>query len=121
MPSLLAQPFSWLISNLASLYDTLTAPASWSEFANDHAFHLLVLVFQAAKKLNIPYNGTYHIPSGDVGPGPDEPNPSQNPTDHAFEAITGADDFVDIENHVTMKDVLNEIVDVTQTVTSACE
>ena len=122
MVSLLARFLPPLISDLATLHSTLTTPALWSEFANDHAFRLLVLIFQAAKQLNIPYNGTYHIPSGPLGPEPPtDVTPTQNLTSHTFEAIIGADNFADIDDHVVMKDVLDEIVDITQTVTSACE
>lgn len=48
-------------------------------------------------------------------------SPSQTPTSHAFDAIVGADDFADADNHIVMKDVLNEIVDVTQTVSPTCK
>lgn len=118
----LVRPFWWLIENIAALHDALTTPALWSEFANDEAYHLLVLIFQAAQALNIPSGGNYIIPSGDV-PGGDGPgnNPTQTPASHAFEAIVGADDFLDVENRITMKDVLVEIVDVTQTVSVTCE
>jgi len=55
------------------------------------------------------------------GAGGFDSNPAQNLTDHAFEAIVGADNFVDIENHVVMKDVLDEIMDITRTVTPTRE
>lgn len=96
-------------------------PALWSQFANDEAYHLIVLVFQAAQALNIPSGGNYHIPSGPVQGGDEPDSNPQTPASHAFEAIIGADNFVDIENHVVMKDVLNEIVEITQTVSQTCE
>ena len=128
--SVRAQLFPRLIGNLAVLHSALTIPALWSHFANEDAFPLIVLIFQAAQELNIPYNGTYHVPSGTVnltaslfksGTGGFASNPAQNLTDHAFEAIVGADNFVDIENHVVMKGVLDEIMDITRTVTPTCE
>lgn len=114
--------FFLLIRNPAALHDALTVPASWSVFANVHAYNLLILIFQAAQSLNIPCGGNYHIPSGTVPDG-DEPGDSAAPTliSHAFEAIVGADNFIDVETHITMKDVLSEIVEVTQTVSVTCE
>ena len=120
MPFLPSQLFLWLTENAAALHDALTTPSLWSQFANEEAYHIVVLIFQAAKALNIPYNGNYNIPSGPVQGGDDE-TPPQGPISHAFEAIIGADNFVDIDNHVVMRDVLNEIVSVTQTVSQTCE
>jgi hypothetical protein len=128
--SVRAQLLPRLTGNLAVLHGTLTTPALWSYFANEQAYHLLVLVFQAAKAFNIPYNETYNIPSETInlgaslfksGMGGLGSNPARNLTNHAFEAIIGADNFVDIEDHVVMKDVLDEIVDITRTVTPTCE
>ena len=119
-----------LTGNLGLLHSALYTPTLWSHFANEQAFSLLVFIFQAAQAHNIPYNETYHIPSGTVNLGASllKPgtsgfggNPAQNLTNHAFEAIIGADDFVDIENNVVMRDVLDEIVYTTQTVTPTCE
>jgi hypothetical protein len=103
------------------LFETLAIPALWSTFANDQAYHLLVLIFQAAQALNIPSGGNYLIPSGPVQGGNEPGINPQTPLSHAFQAIVGADDFVDIDNHVVMKDVLNEIVDVTQNVSPTRE
>ena len=109
------------------LRDILETPDVWSQFANDDAFDLLVLIFQAAQALHIPYNTAYHVPSGTAQPnvtsgaGGLGSSPAQNLTDHAFDAIMGVDDFTDIENHVEIKDVLNEIVDTTRNVTVTCE
>ena len=109
------------------LLSTLTAPALWSTFANEQAFRLLILIFQAAQALNLPYNETYYVPSETVNHSASlfvsgtSGNPAKNPTNYAFEAITGADNFVDIENHVVMKDVLDEIVDVARNVTPTCK
>ena len=109
---------------------TLTTPALWSHFANEEAFPLLILIFQAAQAFNIPYNETFQVPSETVkvgaslfksGTGRLGSNPAQNLTSHVFEAVTGADNFVDVENHVVVKDILDEIVDITQTVTQTCE
>ena len=128
--SVRVQLFSQLIGNLAALHSALTTPALWSSFANEQVFPLLVLIFQTAQEHNIPYNGSYHIPSGTVNLTASSPesgtdgfdtNPAQNLTSHAFEAIIGADDFVDIESHVVMEDVLDEIMDVTRTVSPTCE
>ena len=106
--------------NIAFLHEVLTTPATWSTFANDEAYHLLILIFQAAKALNIPFGGNYYIPPAPQGG--DEPDSSPGtPVSHAFEAIVGADNFADVDNHVTMKDVLGEIVSVTQTVSQTCE
>ena len=110
----------------------MTVPASWSQFANQEAFPLIASIFQAAQALNISYsdNRTYNIPSGTIdfnaslltsGTGTLGGNTAQNLTDHAFEAIIGADNFVDIENHVVMGDVLSEIVNITTTITPTCE
>ena len=121
--SVRAQLFQQLIGNLVLLLSTLTAPALWSTFANEQAFHLLIFIFQAAQALNLPYNGTYYVPSEAVNHSASllmsgtSSNPAQNLTNHAFEAITGADNFVDIENHVVIKYVLGVIVDVARTVT----
>jgi len=125
--SIRAQLFQQLIGNLVLLLSTLSAPSLWSSFANEQAFHLLVLIFQAAQALNLPYNGTYYVPSETVNHSASlfmsgaSGGPAQDLIDHAFEAITGADNFVDIENHVVMKDVFDEIVDVARTVTPTCE
>ena len=119
--SLPARLFPWLIGGAGYLHDYLIAPRAWSQFANVDAYHILVLVFQAAKALNIPTGGNYQIPSGPVQGDMPENNPPQTLTSHAFEAVVGADNFADIENHVTMKDVLVEIVDVTRTVSPTCE
>ena len=125
-----AQPFPRLIGNLVALLVTLTTPAVWSHFANEEAFPLLVFIFQAAQALNIPYNETYQVPSETVnlttslfklGTGESGSNPAQNLTSHTREAITGADNFFDTKDYVTMKDVLDEIVDITRTVTPTCE
>ena len=124
------QPFPRLIGNLVTLLLTLTTPELWSNFANDQAFNLLVLIFQAAQALNIPYNETYQVPSEtlnlttslfNLGTGESGNNPAQNLTSHTREAITGADNFFDTEDYVVMKDVLDEIVDITRTVTPTCE
>ena len=126
-PSFPAQLSLRLIGNPGVLHDTLASPSLWSSFANDEAFNLLVLIFQAAQSLHIPYNGSYHIPSGTTKRSAPllrsraNGNPAQNLTSHAFEAIIGADNFIDIENHVVMKDVFDEIVDITRTVTPTCE
>lgn len=132
MTSLPAQLFQSLILNVGMLHGVLTTPSIWSQFANEGAFPLIVSIFQAAQAFNISYNSnrTYNVPSGtfeisaslleseeNVFGG----NPAENLTDHAFEAIIGADNFVDIENHVVMEDVLNEIVNITRTVTPTCE
>lgn len=106
--------------NVAGLHETLTVPSLWSSFANNEVYHLIVWIFQAAQGLDIPSGGNYHIPSGTI-PGGEPPSPAQTPVPHSFEAIVGADDFSDAENHATMKDVLNEIVDVTRTVSPTCE
>ena len=119
-PLSLVRLFSWLIENIAELHDALVYPGSWSSFANGGAYPLLVMIFQAAQALNIPTGGNYHIPSGSV-PFDHVDNPGQGLVPHAFEAIVGADNFVDVDNHVMMKDVLNEIVDVTRTVSLTCE
>ncbi|KAF9646745.1 alpha/beta-hydrolase [Thelephora ganbajun] len=111
----------------AELHDVLTTPVFWSPFINGEVFHTVVLIFQTAQSLNISYggNGTYHIPSGTVNISTSlfksgtSSSPAQNLTDHAFEAIIGADNFIDIENHIVMKDVLNEIVDITRAVSPA--
>ena len=125
-----AQLFSRLIGNLGALRDTLTTPTLWSSFANEQVFPLLVSIFQAAQEHNIPYNGSYHIPSGTVnltasllksGTGGFDTSPAQNLTSHAFEAIFGADNFLDIENHIVMEDVLDEMMHVSRTVTPTCE
>ena len=126
-PSLLGPLSLWLIGNSGTLRDTLTSPSLWSSFANDDAFNLLVFIFQAAQSLHIPYNGSYHIPSGTAKRSAPllrsraNSNPAQNLTDHAFEAIIGADNFIDIEDHVVMKDVFDEIVNITRTVTPTCK
>jgi len=121
-PFLPAPFFLWLTVNIAALFTALSTPTLWSQFANEEAFHLLVLIFQAAKALNIPYsdNKTYHIPSETVKASASS-HESQNLTDHGFLAVVGADNFVDIEDHVVMKDVLDELVDITRTVTPTCE
>lgn len=130
MSFLPAPLFPRLIINLAEFITTLATPALWSQFANEEAFHLLVLIFQTAQALDIPYSDTktYHIPSETVnapmpesGTGSHDPNQAQNLTDQAFRAVIGADNFVDIEDHVTMKDVLDEMVDITRTVTPTCK
>ena len=112
------------------LLSTLTTPLLWSYFANEEAFPLLLLIFQAAQTLNIPYNETYQVPSETVnlgaslfklGAGESGNNTAQNLTSYVSAAIMGADDFVDVENHVVMKDIFDEMVDITQTVTPTCE
>ena len=114
------------------LHDVLRVPALWSPFANEGAFPLIVAIFQAAQALNISYSDvrTYNIPSGPVEVDASSltsatdvfgDNPAGNLTDHAFEAIVGADNFIDIDNHIVMEDVLKEIVDITRTVTATCE
>jgi len=125
-----AQLFPRLIGNLVTLLLTLTAPSLWSNFANEEAFPLLVFIFQAAQALNIPYNQTYQVPSETVNPstslfksGTDKSgnNCAQNLTSYGYEAIMGADDFVDVENRVVVKDIFDEIVNITQSVTPTCE
>jgi len=122
MPFLSAPLFPWLIVNVAALYTTLLTPTLWSRFANEDAFHLLVLIFQAAKALNIPYSDskTYYIPSETVTASASM-HESQNLTEYGILAVVGADNFVDIEDHIVMKDVLDELVDITRTVTPTCE
>ena len=126
-PSLLGQPSLWLIGNSGRLRDTLNTPSLWSSFANDEAFNLLVFIFQAAQSLDIPYNKTYHIPSGTAKRSAllfksrANSNPAQDLKNHAFDAIIGADNFIDIDNHVVMKDVFDEILNTTRTVTPTCE
>ena len=129
-PSIQTLFFLRLTENLASLFSALYTPTLWSYFANEQAFALLVSIFQAAQAFNIPYNTTYHIPSGTVdfdaslfksGTAGFGSNPVQNLTNHAFEAIVGADDWLDTENHVVMGDVLDEIVYTTQNVTPTCK
>jgi len=128
--SVWARLFPRLIESLDVLLMTLITPSLWSHFANEEAFPLLVLIFQAAQTLNIPYNETYQVPSETVNLGASlfklgadglGSNPAQNLTSHVFEAITGADNFVDVENHVMVEDILDEIVDITRTVTPTCE
>ena len=128
--SVRAQLFLRLIVNIGVLLTTLTDPSLWSHFANEEAFHLLVLIFQAAQTLNIPYNETYRVPSETVNLGASllklgtdrlGSKSAQNLTSHVFEAITGADNFVDVENHVLVKDIFDEIVGITRTVTPTCE
>ena len=124
------QLFPRLIGKLGALLSTLTTPLLWSNFVNEEAFPLLVLIFQAAQALNISYNETYQVPSETMNPGTslfelgtDESgnNSAQNLTSYGHEAIMGADDFVDVENHVVVKDIFDEIVNITKTVTPACE
>jgi len=89
--SVRAQLFPRLIGNLDVLLFTLVTPSLWSHFANEEAFHLLVLIFQAAQTLNIPYNETYRVPSETVNLGASlfklgtdrlGSNPAQNLTSH---------------------------------------
>ena len=128
--SVRAQLLPRLIENLVVLLRTLANPSLWSYFANDQAFNLLVLIFKAAQAFNIPYNETYQIPSETLNLGASlfklgadrlGSNPAQNLTSHVLEAIAGADNFYDEEDYVVMKDVFDEIVDITRTVTPTCE
>lgn len=129
MPSLPAQIFLSLMRTLDMFHAILAVPTLWSDFVNRGFFDLLVVIFQTAQAFDIPYNGTYHVPPGTVGlsaqllnrTGGFDSNLAQSPGNRAFAAIVGADNFVDIENHVVMKDVLDEIVNVTRTVAPTCE
>jgi hypothetical protein len=119
-PFLLAQLFSRLIGSTASLYQHLLFPSTWSAYANDEAYHLLILIFQAANALNIQIGGNYQIPSGTVQADTPATSSAQTLTSHTFDGVIGADDFFDTDNHVVMKDVLDEIIDVTRNVSPTC-
>ena len=60
-----------------------------------------LLIFQAAQTHKVPSNGTYYVLSETVNNSASlfksgtSSNPAQNLADHAFEAVTGADNFVD--------------------------
>lgn len=107
---------------IGALIQTLETPSKWSGFANGVAHQLFTAIFQAAKSLDIPSGGNYHIPSGPPPESGDQPsNTPQPPVSHTKEAVIGADNFADADNQVTMKDVLKEVVNVSQTVTQPCE
>jgi hypothetical protein len=104
---------------LGTLFEVLYVPAVWNSFINDEAYPLLVVIFQAAKALNISSGGNYTIPSTVITLNPDSPPTTLR--SHTFEAVLGADNYLDVENRVVMKDVLTEIVNITRNVSPTCE
>jgi pimeloyl-ACP methyl ester carboxylesterase len=101
-----------------ALRNTLEKPSTWGPFANGLAHDLFVTIFQAAKSLDIPTGANYHLPSGPPPLAATPPsNTPQAPSSHSKEAIIGADNYADVENNVTMQDVLKQIVNVSQEVT----
>lgn len=126
--------------NTAALLDALATPSTWSDFANIDAFQLLLLIFQAAKKYNVPFGGNQYIslgvpPQSGWAPGPG----GSAQTSFSSQAIVGADNSADVGGGagaggsvavrsnsptgyvVLMKDVLSELSSITQSVSPTCE
>jgi hypothetical protein len=78
------------------------------------------LILQAAEAYNITVGGgpKYNVPSGNFNIDLSSSTPSQNLTSYTTAAICGADDFND--DHVTVKDIFNIIVNITREITPTC-
>ena len=87
---------------------------------NTDVYGFVALILQAAQALNItaPGGHKYNVPSGNITVDLTGPTTSTL-VSYTEAAISGADDFVD--GGVTIKDVFDEIVTVTRTITPTCK
>jgi hypothetical protein len=102
------------------LFSLMYTPNAWSQEVNGDVYTYAALVLQAAQALNvtIPGGKKYNVPSGNITLNTGDASPPSL-TSYTLTAISGADDFND--GSVTIKDVFDDVVNVTREVTPTCE